>query len=224
MNPRQVVATVLVFAVALLATVSQAADPKSRIDVKPQYELYEPIIATVDQEATVYFWDYPETFQAIELDNGRTLHIWAPPGEHHLKCLLLTIDWEAKTVTKASLYAEFIVGEPGPLPSEKKQVVIMINPTRRDNLRRSQQMMLASLTFRGRLKAAGHQLVGIVDREIKDKEGNTHKSLIPFRNACGTKPLPQLCTAPLGGGRVTCVPLPLTEAEVLDTLTRGSRR
>lgn len=122
MHGRQAVVTVLVFAVALLATVAQAASPKPRIDIKPQYEPYEPIIATVEQEATVYFWECPETVQAIEVDNGRTLHIWAAPGTHRIQCMLLTIDWVKHSVQKQTVRMEFTVGKPEPI----------INPYRPD--------------------------------------------------------------------------------------------
>ncbi len=106
--------------VALAVSQAAASEPDpvlpSRIDVNPQYAVHQPIVATVQTAASIYVWDEPATFRAIELDNGRVLHIWAPPGRHKLRCLLLTVDWDKHTITNARVTAEFVVGMDIPPP------------------------------------------------------------------------------------------------------------
>ena len=93
----------------VLAALLPVACMEAGIDVKERYDVHEPIVATVTDEASVYFWDLSATFKAIEVGDGKTLYIWAPPGRHQLKCILLTIDWEAHTVAKKSTQAEFMI-------------------------------------------------------------------------------------------------------------------
>jgi len=115
--------------------------------------------------------------------------------------------------------------DPPPPPNQKWQVVIVFESADLDNYPRSQQVMLGSLTFRSSLKTKGHKLVagGIIDKDIKDRDGKTPEALKPFLGAASGKPLPQLCIAPVGGGEVRAVPLPLTEAEVFQVLEGKTR-
>jgi len=107
-----------------------------------------------------------------------------------------------------------------PDPNQKWQVVIVFESADLDNYPRSQQVMLGSLTFRDALAAKGHKLVvgGIVDKDIKDRDGKMPEALKPFLGAAAGKTLPQLCIAPIEGGEVKVVPLPLTEAAVFEVL------
>lgn len=115
----------------LFASMATAAG----IDLGEKYKPYEPIVATVENEATFYLWDWGDTFELIEVGNGQTVHIWAPPGKHKIKCTLLTIDWDARTGTKEYLRATFVVQEgddpvpppppPPPPPVELTDVLVV---------------------------------------------------------------------------------------------------
>lgn len=111
---------------------------------------------------------------------------------------------------------------PPPPPDQKWQVVIIYELDDRDNYSRGQQVILTSLEFRARLKKEGHRLVpgGIVDQDVIDADGAIAKELAPYFSASEGDPLPRICIAPLGGGRVLDFVLPETEQAVFDLLNR----
>jgi len=165
--------------------------------------------------------------------DGSALFWTVIPGTYTVNAI--AVDWAAKRLTPLMAVVQVVGSEPTPPPdpdpnppgpdpqpppNQKWQVVIVFESADLDNYPRTQQVMLGSLTFRAALKDKGHKLVagGIVDKDIKDAAGKTPEALKPFLGAAGGKTLPQLCIAPVDGGEVKAVPLPLTEAAVFDVL------
>lgn len=139
--------------------------------------------------------------------------------------VLMVVQEEVGTL----LVHEIIVGSipdpeppdpPVPPPDQKWQIVIVYESDKEDNLPRSQQVILNSLTFRKALEAIGHYLLegGIIDQHIRDKNGKVPKILVPFFQACVDKMIPRICLAPIDGGEVLDYPLPLTETAVFELL------
>jgi len=108
-------------------------------------------------------------------------------------------------------------------PNQKWRVAIVFERTKLDNLMKGQQQLIGSLTFRDKLKAAGHLLVpgGVVDQHTKDADGKTPKDLAPYLDAVEGDPLPRICLEPIGGGDVLDFPLPSSEAAVFELLEKG---
>lgn len=114
---------VLAALLLVVTTILRAAEPTPappKIDVKATYAVHEPIVATVQGGASLYLWDDTTGFEAIELDGGKTLHIWAKPGQYRLRCRLLVVDWEKKSFASTRVSAAFVVQgllpEPDPVP------------------------------------------------------------------------------------------------------------
>lgn len=115
---------------------------------------------------------------------------------------------------------------PPPPPNRKWQIVIVHESNDKDNLPRSQQVLLSSIVFRKTLAAAGHHLIegGIVDHDIRGAGGEVPKVLAPFFRSCEGKPLPRICIVPLTGGAVKSYPLPLTGSGVFGLLENPPER
>ena len=111
---------------------------------------------------------------------------------------------------------------PVPPPDQKWQVLIIHEPDREDNLPRSQQAILNSLTFRKRLKDAGHVLRGIVSPNAKVIGGSDLQQFVAAcLAACEGDPWPRICLVPRDGGQVLDFALPKNEAATLNLLKEG---
>lgn len=110
---------------------------------------------------------------------------------------------------------------PGPNPGGKQQVVIFYETFQLDNLPRGQQVLLKSLEFRKKLKAAEHNLLGIYDINILGSGGTIPKVLEPYVQAAGDKNVPCICIAPIEGGTIKCYDLPADSAATLELIRNG---
>ena len=111
---------------------------------------------------------------------------------------------------------------PPPPPGQKWQVVIVFERTQLPNLPRGQQVIIGSLTFRERLAKAGHRLVAVVDQHTAGAGGKRPAELAAYLAACEGDPVPRICLAPIGGGKVLDFPLPADEEAVLALLEKGA--
>lgn len=70
----------------------------AQIEMPTTVAPHEPIVAKSVQEADIYLWRVPAPAKRIVLDNGRTLHIWAPPGTYQveLTTIAIKIDWDSR--------------------------------------------------------------------------------------------------------------------------------
>ena len=102
---------------ALLACLPCAA----QITVPPEIAPHTPIVATCDVPAAgeggsvQVLWECDSPYLAV--DGGKSLHIWAAPGQHPLKASVFSVDWESRTFSVKQHRAEFrVTGEPTPNP------------------------------------------------------------------------------------------------------------
>lgn len=102
-----------------------------------------------------------------------------------------------------------------PTPGGKQQVVVVLESADLDSLPRGQREIVSGLAFRKELTAAGHVFKGVVD--VSETLPSNSK-LLPFVQACSGLGLPCLAIAPIDGGDVTPMELPLTPADVFKIL------
>ena len=91
-----------------------------QINVPEKTDIYQPIVATSSEDAALYIWFYDDGVNAIEVDNGKTAHLWARPGSYKIYLTTVSVDFDKKQVTYSKHASVFtVVGEgpdPQPLP------------------------------------------------------------------------------------------------------------
>jgi len=112
---------------------------------------------------------------------------------------------------------------PPPPPDTKWQVMFYVESGDLDNLPAGQRDMLASLVFRQGLKAKGHALVGVFDRQMVGPDGKIPERFQAWYRAIEGDPLPRVGIAPLSGGDVLDFPLPANEAALWKLLETGGK-
>lgn len=107
---------ILLFVVGCLIPQISLAD----IQVVDRFQVYEPIVASSTEDADLYIWDvrgtnsyYPST---MEVDNGKTLHIWSKPGKYQIHLKTISVDWESKKVQYLSFVQDIEIISPEPTP------------------------------------------------------------------------------------------------------------
>jgi len=108
--------------------------------------------------------------------------------------------------------------DPGPQPEGKYQVLFYVESANLENLSRDQQEFLGSLVFRGELKAAGHELLGIFDKDTVGPDNEIPDYLEPWVAAIVSQPLPVMAVQPVNGGTISVFPLPDSEDGVWEKL------
>ena len=86
---------------------------------------HEPIVATVPlpetsadvKQQTIARWRVSGQAERIVLDDGRRVHIWAPPGKYDVVAELITVNWTDQTLRFDEHTASFSVSSPDPLPN-----------------------------------------------------------------------------------------------------------
>lgn len=231
------------FSLALLLILASAqlwaAEPTPappKVEVKATYTVHEPIVATVTGLASLYLWDDTTGFEVIELDGGKTLHVWAKPGKYRLRCRLLVVDWDKKAFTSTRVSADFIVTplvpEPDPVPpvppvppppppNQKWQVAFFYERTDSAKLTPGQQEILAGLTFREELKAKGHKIVCFYDKDIRGTNATIPTHLQSWFDAIKNDSLPRVAFAPIEGGPIRDFPLPADKTALDRLLEKG---
>lgn len=97
-------------------------------------DVHKPIIAGAQEEADVYIWKVDRPAMKIVVDNGKAIHVWAPPGEYEVQLTTITVEvsidpnWDPnsgkppkidKNIQYNEHYAVFeVVGEDGPDPPD----------------------------------------------------------------------------------------------------------
>lgn len=209
----------------------------SDIEIKPQYEANEPIVATVT------ITDVPEGAKlrgSIQIEGAsylpcgeNTFHIWAGPGKYRITATgvwVLTKDVTVGDQTfpvlldfgQYSYVKTFVVGEgdvppppppppPPPQPGGPYQIVLFYSPDQLDNMTADQRAILNSLEYREKLTKAGHTLLGV----LADNAAPSPQSKFrPFYNAVSGDPMPRVAVSSKSGGKVVDVSLPATFAEL----------
>lgn len=99
----------------LAAQITANKAPVPQAPVALTYALHEPIVLSVDsvtEGETAYTWDVPPPAQTRSVDGGKSIYVWAPPGEYRAK--VLVTEWEARR--QKYHYLSFTVGKPEPTP------------------------------------------------------------------------------------------------------------
>ena len=120
-------ATCLMILVGVGTTLGQISVP-DKIDVN------RPIIIGAQEEADVYIWRVDRPAIRVIVDNGKTVHVWAPVGKYEVTLTTITVnvginpDWDPEsgnppTIDKDIEYDEHyaffeVEGEDGPEPPD----------------------------------------------------------------------------------------------------------
>jgi hypothetical protein len=94
----------------------------AQITVPAQVEAHAPIVARAElgDSATgsvQVLWEAGPGVYLLPIGDGSTVHAWAPPGEHALRCDVFRVNWDAKTFDIKRHAARFRVGPaPEPVP------------------------------------------------------------------------------------------------------------
>jgi hypothetical protein len=226
---------VFFYTVAILAAILASAVAHADIEIKPQYEAHEPIVATVT------ITEVPEGAKlrgSIQIDGASYIpagdnvyHVWAAPGKYTIRAQgvwVLTKDVTVGDQTfpvlldfgQYSYVKSFVVGEgkpdppnppDPPTPGGPYQVVIFYSPDQLDNLTPDQRQILNSQAFREKLKAAGHSLLGVLPDNAAPSPQSKFRA---FYNAVAGDPMPRVAVASKDGGKVADFPLPATVSEL----------
>lgn len=94
----------------------------AQITVPSQVEAHAPIVARADlgdaaTGSVQVLWEAGPGVQLVPVGDGSTVHVWAPPGEHSLRCDVFRVNWDAKTFDIRRHAAKFRVGPAPPPPS-----------------------------------------------------------------------------------------------------------
>lgn len=156
------------------------------ISVPQQSAPYDPIVATCDApEGAQILWESDPATQFETVDGGRRIFIWAPPGNHELRCDVFSVDWESKQFSVARHRAAFTVGgvepTPTPTPPVGKLTAVIVHETEDDTASLSRAFVaLRSGPSADWLKSQGHSLA-IVDDDSTDVDGQPLKILQPLK-------------------------------------------
>jgi len=210
------------------------------IDVKPQYDANEPIVATVT------ITDVPDGAKlrgSFAVSDGSYLpagenvyHIWAAPGKHTLKAAGIWVLTEPVVIGDKTIQAlvdfgqfsyerTFTVGPEvpvpppfppvppvPPVPGGPYQILLLYDQDQLDNLPSNQRDLLTSLVYRQKLTTAGHRVLGVFAAQTINL-GSASK-FKAFFDAVKDDPLPRIAITKLGGGKVADFPLPANMADL----------
>lgn len=177
-----------------------ASSTYAQISVPSVSAPHTPIVATCETPSAgeagsvQILWE--SDAQYIALDGGQTLHIWAPPGEHHLKASVFAVDWENRTFAVTQHRASFRVGgtEPTPVPPKPdpdpptpkpSQVTAVIVHESNDSTPALSRLITGLRTGEAEqwLAAGGHSLL-VLDDDATDANGQPLQ-IVASLNALG---------------------------------------
>ena len=68
-------------------------------------------------KSVLHSWVAPASCGVIEVDGGKVLHVWAPPGEYTIRFEALLVDWEQRKIDKRQAVINLRVRKLGPDPN-----------------------------------------------------------------------------------------------------------
>jgi hypothetical protein len=206
---------------SLLLLLLMALPAYGQIKAPAQVDEHAPIVCTSEQAADVYLWRISGAAKRIVLDNGKTVHVWAPPGSYEitLTTIAIVIDWEKKS--KDVVYQEHVaqlkVGnapEPGPNPNPQppppgSRWALVVEET-------SQRTVPQANLWVALRKELPLSKLLIVDRDTTAQSARKYINVIP-----SSIPLPALVIVHQESGEVVrVVPVPGTLDEFKKELAR----
>lgn len=93
-----------------------SAVASGQIQGPERVDAHEPIVLSSQSDAKAYIWKVPQPAKRIAIDNGKTVHIWAPPGKYDVHLITINVDFKAETFEYKEHFATFQVGKPAPKP------------------------------------------------------------------------------------------------------------
>lgn len=175
--------------VACLLLCLWAAPAWAQITVPAQSQPHTPIVAAVDTSNSAtgsvqVLWEAGAGVSVLPVGDGSTVHVWAPPGVHTLRCDVFRVDWESKQFKVERHNATFTVGQappPGPQPEPVpptptpvpvgKLTAVIIHETEQDTPAFARMAVaLRSGSAATWLKDNGHKLL-ILDDDTVDADG-----------------------------------------------------
>jgi len=198
--------------ILLVALLGQINGP----DTVPVYQIAEHRIEG-EWESAFWFLDGLEQGKHWTTSPDGLSIIWtAPPGKHTIQVFVVNwgqkkMDVFKKDVTWGDAEPE---PEPEPLPpTDKYQVVIILETAKLVELTPGQLEIVSSVTARKRIESAGHQIVAVGDPDTPPSQ-----RLKPFWYAAKNQKLPLVLRAPTEGGTIEFRPLPDNTDELLKAL------
>jgi hypothetical protein len=149
---------------------------------------HTPIVASVDTSNSAtgsvqVLWEAGAGVSVLPVGDGSTVHVWAPPGVHSLRCDVFRVDWESKQFRVERHNAQFTVGTPPepepqpepvpppqPVPVGKLTAVILHETEESTPAFARMAVALRSGSAATWLKDNGHKLL-ILDDDSVDAEG-----------------------------------------------------
>lgn len=164
----------------------------AQITVPTQVQPHTPIVASVDTSNSAtgsvqVLWEAGAGVSVLPVGDGSTVHVWAPPGVHSLRCDVFRVDWESKQFKVERHNASFTVGtppepepQPEPVPPPQpvpvgKLTAVVLHESEDDSPAFARMAIaLRSGSAATWLKDNGHKLL-ILDDDSVDAEGQPIK-------------------------------------------------
>ena len=204
----------------------------AEIQIESEYAPHEPIVATVAmldtpaevKQQTIARWRISGQAERVLVDDGRTVHIWAPPGNYELVAELISINWTDQSFRFEEHTASFSVSSPDPptpptppTPTPIKLWVTVVEETADRTV--EQGRVYTSDQLHAYLDAHQHQW-RIVDDDVTDEDGAIPGGLATYLTRARGKPLPWVIVADATGDVLWEGTLPETDDTLLDTLKK----
>lgn len=124
------------------------------INVPDKIDQYKPIIIEAVDNANVYIWSLPDAASKVSLNNGKTLHVWAPPGKYSIKLTTIIVDFEKKDIKYNEGISQFEVlgNSPAPVIPPVVPPVVPVTSAFKDKVKTLLgKVPAASLTYKSKV-------------------------------------------------------------------------
>jgi len=206
----------------VLVLVSTAA---GQITIDSEFAPYRPIVATLDlpdaTDGTQTIARWTVNAERIILDEGRVVHIWAPPGKYAVRCEVITVNWTEQHISFDEHTATFTVTgkvpDDPPDPDDPVVQTIFVTILEESADRTLEQARIyTSDTFNSYFDG-GHKF-RTVDDDVVDENGDTPEDIATILSHADS--LPWLVIQGVDGTVLWDGPPPADEAATLDLLKK----
>jgi hypothetical protein len=202
----------------------------AEIQIESTFAPHEPIVATVAmpetpadvKQQTIARWRISGQAERIVVDEGRAVHIWAPPGTYDVVAELISVNWTDQTIRFEEHTASFSVTSPDPptpptppTPTPTRLWVTVVEETADRTI--EQGRIYTSDHLHTYLQAHQHKW-RIVDDDVTDEDGAIPGGVATYLARARGKPLPWVILADATGVVLWEGTLPETDDALLETL------
>jgi hypothetical protein len=108
----------------LLCSADLALEPVVQLEVTE----HQPVVIEANLEIepgwqVLFDWDVDKPARAREVDNGKVVHIWAPPGRYEIELSAILVNWDTRELKKQEQTTSLVIlgddstpPDPGPTP------------------------------------------------------------------------------------------------------------